>query len=150
MGNPNTCLKISPRQIQKIVFRAAEMQDRAPEFLDLLGMVVKVTGTDLTLKRNQAYVMKYIMQNYKKVAYVLDLPLEEKFVLLCMWKRYNSKFRDFEIYFLITLTIVKKIFGARKKYFVRGLRDYLLVSIIFASIQSFTALFILDQFAKKN
>lgn len=120
MGNPNTCLKISPRQIQKIVFRAAEMQDRAPEFLDLLGMVVKVTGTDLTLKRNQAYVMKYIMQNYKKVAYVLDLPLEEKFVLLCMRKRYNSKFRDFEIYFLITLTIVKKIFGARKKYFVRG------------------------------
>lgn len=150
MGNPNTCLKISPRQIQKIVFRAAEMQDRAPEFLDLLGMVVKVTGTDLTLKRNQAYVMKYIMQNYKKVAYVLDLPLEEKFVLLCMRKRYDSKFRDFEIYFLITLTIVKKIFGARKKYFVRGLRDYLLVSIIFASIQSFTALFILDQFAKKN
>lgn len=98
MGNPNTCLKISPRQIQKIVFRAAEMQDRAPEFLDLLGMVVKVTGTDLTLKRNQAYVMKYIMQNYKKVAYVLDLPLEEKFVLLCMRKRYHSKFRDFEIY----------------------------------------------------
>lgn len=80
MGNPNTCLKVSPRQIQKIVFRAAEMQDRAPEFLDLLGMIVKVTGTDLTLKRNQAYVMKYIMQNYKKVAYVLDLPLEEKFV----------------------------------------------------------------------
>lgn len=149
MGNPNTCLKISPRQIQKIVFRAAEMQDRAPEFLDLLGMVVKVTGTDLTLKRNQAYVMKYIMQNYKKVAYVLDLPLEEKFVLLCMRKRYNSKFRDFEIYFLITLTIVKKNFGARKINLVRGLRDYLLVSIIFASIQSFTALFILDQFAKK-
>lgn len=131
MGNPNTCLKISPRQIQKIVFRAAEMQDRAPEFLDLLGMVVKVTGTDLTLKRNQAYVMKYIMQNYKKVAYVLDLPLEEKFVLLCMRKRYDSKFRDFEIYFLITLTIVKKNFGARKKNLVRGLRDYLLVSIIF-------------------
>lgn len=115
MGNPNTCLKISPRQIQKIVFRAAEMQDRAPEFLDLLGMVVKVTGTDLTLKRNQAYVMKYIMQNYKKVAYVLDLPLEEKFVLLCMQKRYNSKFRDFEIYFLITLTIVKKKFWCEKK-----------------------------------
>lgn len=110
MGNPNTCLKISPRQIQKIVFRAAEMQDRAPEFLDLLGMVVKVTGTDLTLKRNQAYVMKYIMQNYKKVAYVLDLPLEEKFVLLCMRKRVitvNSE--TLEYIFLITLTIVKKI-----------------------------------------
>lgn len=115
MGNPNTCLKISPRQIQKIVFRAAEMQDRAPEFLDLLGMVVKVTGTDLTLKRNQAYVMKYIMQNYKKVAYVLDLPLEEKFVLLCMRKRYNSKFRDFEIYIFNYINHCKKKFWCEKK-----------------------------------
>lgn len=102
MGNPNTCLKVSPRQIQKIVFRAAEMQDRAPEFLDLLGMIVKVTGTDLTLKRNQAYVMKYIMQNYKKVAYVLDLPLEEKFVY--------------------TMHVKFLFFYAKKKKFARSLR----------------------------
>lgn len=79
MGNQDTCLKISPRQIQKIVSRAAELQERAPEFLDLLGMIVKVVGTDLTLKRNQAYVMKYIMQNYKKVAYVFDLSREERY-----------------------------------------------------------------------
>ena len=78
MGNQNTCLKISPRQIQKIVARAAELQEKAPEFLDLLGMVVKVVGTNLTLKRNQAFVMKYIMQNYKKVAYVLDYTREER------------------------------------------------------------------------
>lgn len=77
-GNQNTCLKINPRQIQKIVNRAAELQDRAPEFLDLLSMIVKVAGTGLTLKRNQAYVMKYIMQNYKKLAFVLDLPREER------------------------------------------------------------------------
>ena len=51
------------------------------EFLDLLSMIVKVAGTDLTLKRNQAYVMKYIMQNYKKVAFVLDLPKDERWVL---------------------------------------------------------------------
>ncbi|KAK3086885.1 hypothetical protein FSP39_024881 [Pinctada imbricata] len=38
MGNANTCLKISPRQIQKIVSRASDLQERAPEFLDLLGM----------------------------------------------------------------------------------------------------------------
>lgn len=151
MGNPNTCLKISPRQIQKIVFRAAEMQDRAPEFLDLLGMVVKVTGTDLTLKRNQAYVMKYIMQNYKKVAYVLDLPLEEKFVLLCMQKRYNSKFRDFEIYFLITLTIVKKKFWCEKKR-LRTRLEGLLARLYHFLLQfslSQPKLFILGQFAKK-
>lgn len=77
-GNQNTCLKINPRQIQKIVNRAAELQDRAPEFLDLLSMIVKVAGTGLTLKRNQAYVMKYIMQNYKKLAFVLDLAREER------------------------------------------------------------------------
>lgn len=80
-GNQSTCLKIHPRQIQKIVNRAADMQDTAPEFLDLLSMIVKVTGTGLTLKRNQAYVMKYIMQNYKKVAYVLDLSREQRYIM---------------------------------------------------------------------
>lgn len=128
MGNPNTCLKVSPRQIQKIVFRAAEMQDRAPEFLDLLGMIVKVTGTDLTLKRNQAYVMKYIMQNYKKVAYVLDLPLEEKFVY--------TMHANFFFFFARE----KKI---RAKF--RGTRSSL---SFLAPIQSCTAAFILGQFAK--
>ncbi|KAL4233980.1 hypothetical protein ACF0H5_005635 [Mactra antiquata] len=81
-GNQATCLKISPRQIQKIVNRAADLQDRAPEFLDLLGMIVKVVGTNLTLKRNQAYVMKYIMQNYKKVAFVLDMSRDERAAIL--------------------------------------------------------------------
>jgi inositol 1,4,5-triphosphate receptor type 1 len=35
---------------------------------------VQVEGLDLTIKRNQALVMKYIMQNFKKAAYVLDQP----------------------------------------------------------------------------
>lgn len=77
-GNQTTCLKIHPRQIQKIVNRAADLQEKAPQFLDLLSMIVKVLGTGLTLKRNQAYVMKYIMQNYKKVAFVLDLSRENR------------------------------------------------------------------------
>lgn len=128
MGNPNTCLKVSPRQIQKIVFRAAEMQDRAPEFLDLLGMIVKVTGTDLTLKRNQAYVMKYIMQNYKKVAYVLDLPLEEKFVYTMHAKNFNFFAREKKIRAKFTGTCSSLSF--------------------LAPIQSCTAAFILGQFAK--
>ncbi|KAL4233979.1 hypothetical protein ACF0H5_005634 [Mactra antiquata] len=81
-GNQNNCLKINQRQIQKIVGRAAELQDQAPEFLDLLGMIVKVAGTNLTLKRNQAYVMKYIMQNYKKVAFVLDMSRDERQAIL--------------------------------------------------------------------
>ncbi|KAH9498183.1 hypothetical protein Btru_007903 [Bulinus truncatus] len=86
-GNQNTCLKINPRQIQKIVNRAADLQEKGPEFLDLLSMIVKVAGTDLTLKRNQAYVMKYIMQNYKKVAFVLDLPREEREAILCQTEK---------------------------------------------------------------
>lgn len=109
MGNPNTCLKVSPRQIQKIVFRAAEMQDRAPEFLDLLGMVVKVTGTDLTLKRNQAYVMKYIMQNYKKVAYVLDLALEDKYVDMHEWTLFCIAMHDRYVEIIIFLVFQSKL-----------------------------------------
>ena len=57
-----TCLKISPAQVQCIVDLAAHHQEKAPEFLDLLNVIVKVEGLGLTLKRNQAYVMKYIMQ----------------------------------------------------------------------------------------
>ncbi|ESO91009.1 hypothetical protein LOTGIDRAFT_163525 [Lottia gigantea] len=89
-GNQNTCLKINPRQIQKVVNRAAELQERGPEFLDLLGMIVKVTGTGLTLKRNQAFVMKYIMQNYKKVAFVLDTTQEEREVILTLTDRVST------------------------------------------------------------
>ena len=78
IGNQLTCLKILPSQIQTIVDLAAEHQEKAPEFLDLLNVIVKVEGLGLTLKRNQAYVMKYIMQDYNKLAYVLDQPRELK------------------------------------------------------------------------
>lgn len=73
-----TCLKVGSKQIQKIVLLAAEYQHEAPEFLDLLKVLVKVEGLDLTIKRNQALVMKYIMQNFKKAAYVLDQPREAR------------------------------------------------------------------------
>lgn len=74
IGNQTTCLKVHSRQVQRIVMLAAESQQAAPEFLDLLRALVKVEGLDLTIKRNQALVMKYIMQNFKKAAYVLDQP----------------------------------------------------------------------------
>lgn len=57
---------------------ASRHQSEAPEFLELLKVLVKVEGLDLTIKRNQALVMKYIMQNFKKAAYVLDQPREER------------------------------------------------------------------------
>ncbi|XP_076449737.1 inositol 1,4,5-trisphosphate-gated calcium channel ITPR1-like isoform X2 [Babylonia areolata] len=74
IGNQATCLKVHSRQVQRMVLQAAESQQSAPEFLELLRALVKVEGLDLTIKRNQALVMKYIMQNFKKAAYVLDQP----------------------------------------------------------------------------
>ena len=55
-------------------------QDKAPEFLDLLCAIVKVEELNLPLKRNQGYVMKYVMENYQKVAYPFDKSQEERFV----------------------------------------------------------------------
>ncbi|XP_052817063.1 inositol 1,4,5-trisphosphate receptor type 3-like isoform X2 [Mya arenaria] len=78
IANQATCLKVHPQQIKKIVRLAAEHQNNASEFLDLLNVLVKVEGLDLTIKRNQALVMKYIMQNFKKAAYVLDQPREAR------------------------------------------------------------------------
>lgn len=34
----------------------------------------------MTIKRNQALVMKYIMQNYRKAAYVLDQPRDQRYL----------------------------------------------------------------------
>ena len=62
IGNQVTCLKILPQQIQSIVDLAAFHLEHVPEFLDLLNDIVKVSDLGLTLKRNQAYVMKYLMQ----------------------------------------------------------------------------------------
>lgn len=76
-------MKILPQQIQAIVDLSSALQEKAPEFLDLLNVIVKVEGLGLTLKRNQAYVMKYIMQDYNKLAYVLDQPREFREKILC-------------------------------------------------------------------
>ncbi|GFS12809.1 inositol 1,4,5-trisphosphate receptor type 1, partial [Elysia marginata] len=76
--NQSICLKVQPRQVQRIVMLAAECQDTAPQFLDLLKTLVKVESLDLTIKRNQALVMKYVMQTFKKSAYVLDQPQEKR------------------------------------------------------------------------
>ena len=71
-------MKVHPQQIKKIVRLAADNQNKASEFLNLLNVLVKVEGLDLTIKRNQALVMKYIMQNFKKAAYVLDQQRESR------------------------------------------------------------------------
>nr|XP_022341730.1 inositol 1,4,5-trisphosphate receptor type 2-like isoform X3 [Crassostrea virginica] len=82
IANQTTCLKVSSKQIQKIVLLCAHHQNQAPEFLELLSVLVKVEGLDMTIKRNQALVMKYIMQNYRKAAYVLDQPRDQRELIL--------------------------------------------------------------------
>ena len=44
-GNKETCLKILPRQVQKIMSLAATHTKAVPQFLDLLNSIVKVTFT---------------------------------------------------------------------------------------------------------
>lgn len=86
IGNQVTCLKILPQQIQSIVDLIGSLQDKGSDFIDLLNAIVKVEGLGLTLKRNQAYVMKYVMQDYNKLAFVMDQPREyrEQILLLKM------------------------------------------------------------------
>ena len=48
-GNQVTCLKILPQQIQEIVDLVGQHQEKAPEFLDLLNIIVKVAASNITL-----------------------------------------------------------------------------------------------------
>jgi len=52
--------------------------------MDLLNAIVKVEGLGLTLKRNQAYVMKYVMQDYNKLANIMDQPRENREQILTL------------------------------------------------------------------
>ena len=85
VGNQSTCLKILPQQIQTIVDLICTLQENGgAEYLDLLNAIVKVEGLGLTLKRNQAYVMKYVMQDYNKLANILDQPREAREEILTL------------------------------------------------------------------
>jgi hypothetical protein len=81
VNNQTSCLKITETQIKKIVLLACEYQEKSPEYLDLLYTLVKVEGLDLNIKRNQSLVIKYIMQNYRKSAYVLEKPRNERYFI---------------------------------------------------------------------
>ena len=45
---------------------------------------MQVEGLGLTLKRNQAYVMKYVMQDYNKLANIMDQPREAREQILTL------------------------------------------------------------------
>lgn len=79
-----------PQQIQTIVNLAAEHQEKAPEFLDLLNVIVKVEGLGLTLKRNQVLKMQYSLQ-YRFENIFLYMFLCR---CLCVVQLYNSFLRN--------------------------------------------------------
>lgn len=82
IGNQYTCLKIQPKQLEKIIHIIGKGHTSASDFLDLLISIVKVERLDMPLKRNQALVMKYIMQTYAQVASVFDKPKAERYVIV--------------------------------------------------------------------
>ncbi len=47
---------------------------------NIFSALLQVEGLDIPLKRNQAYVMKFIMQTYSKTAYVFDFSREMRSV----------------------------------------------------------------------
>ena len=72
IGNKQTCMKVLPYQVQRVMQLAALHGNQAPQFLEVLDALVKVEELNLPLKRNQGYVMKYFMQYRSEVAYVID------------------------------------------------------------------------------
>uniref|UniRef100_A0A1I8G215 RIH_assoc domain-containing protein n=1 Tax=Macrostomum lignano TaxID=282301 RepID=A0A1I8G215_9PLAT len=71
-GNKDTCMKVLPQHIAKIMSLVAQYGSRVPEFLDLLNTIVKVEELDLPLKRNQECIMTYLMQHRADIAQCLD------------------------------------------------------------------------------
>ena len=83
-GNHATCMKVQPKQLEKIIQLIGVHHERVPEFLQLLTAIVKVEGLDMPLKRNQSYVMKFIMQSYNKICFLLDQPRERRSATDCL------------------------------------------------------------------
>ncbi len=62
-----------------MVSLCCELKNQVPEYLDVLCAIVKVEGSGLAIKKNQTIVMKYIMQSYSSLAYILEKPAEARF-----------------------------------------------------------------------
>jgi hypothetical protein len=68
VGNLSTCLKVQSHHVEAVVKLLSEFSNGVPELLELLCAVVKVSGIDVPLRRNQSYVMKCIMRSFVHVA----------------------------------------------------------------------------------
>lgn len=81
VNNRPNCLKISPKQLERLTNLISNLQSEAPEFLSLLSDIVR-GDSDMPLKRNQTYIIKYIIRNYSRIAFILDKPREMREQLL--------------------------------------------------------------------
>lgn len=72
------CLRITPNQICKIIKMAADNQEKAPEFLLLLSTLVKDQSTGMVVSRNKLIIAKFLMENYQKVAYIMEWTSKER------------------------------------------------------------------------
>ena len=71
-------LQVAVQHVQRVVQLAGKHQHMAPEMLQVLKVLVKDETTGMVLQRNQTLVVKYIMENYKTAAYVMDMPWERR------------------------------------------------------------------------
>ncbi|XP_004347257.1 hypothetical protein CAOG_04510 [Capsaspora owczarzaki ATCC 30864] len=86
-GNQTNCLRIKEKHIQLIVELLAETElsdgSKVFEYLQLLGHIAKVEDANLTLKRNQSAIIKYMMQHREDtIINVDDAHNDERIALL--------------------------------------------------------------------
>ena len=67
-GNLTTCLRVQSRHIDLIVKVLTRCSSDVPQLLQLLHSIVKVSGPDVPLRRNQSFVMKCIMKHFSRTA----------------------------------------------------------------------------------
>jgi hypothetical protein len=68
VGNLTTCLKVQSHHVESVVKLVCDFSNQVPELLELLCSVVKVSGIDVPLRRNQSYVMKCVMRSFVHIA----------------------------------------------------------------------------------
>lgn len=79
--NESNCIQIKESQIARVVELLAEF--KLPEYLQLLAAIIRVDKFNLTLKRNQNAIVKYMMQNRDEtIIGVDDDKNEERLALL--------------------------------------------------------------------
>jgi hypothetical protein len=78
VGNERHCNLLAPEQIGKIFELLLNFKADAGQFFDVLQEIVINVDTGMIHHRNCQIVAKYLTENFKKVAYVLDVTEAER------------------------------------------------------------------------